>query len=120
VFHKERRKESDAGKIARPRCNVPKLTGAEIRSGPASSPQRSASFARASSASERMRRARTRNATPSSVSASLRVVRWTSCAPSERPTGKDVGRVFHDQYQSYGLLMDSFDSITANVVKKAS
>ena len=35
-------------------------------------------------------------------------------------TGKDLGRVFHDHYQSYGLLMDSFESVTAKVVKKAS
>ena len=36
------------------------------------------------------------------------------------PTGQDLGRVFHDHYQSYGLLMDSFDSLSASVVKKAS
>ena len=36
------------------------------------------------------------------------------------PTGKDLGRVFHDHYHSYGLLMDSFESKTANAVQKAS
>ena len=36
------------------------------------------------------------------------------------PTGQALGRVFHDHYHSYGLLMDSFESETANVVKKAS
>jgi hypothetical protein len=36
------------------------------------------------------------------------------------PTGQDLGRVFHDHYQSYGLLMDSFDSVAANGVRKAS
>ena len=28
--------------------------------------------------------------------------------------------MFHDHYHSYGLLMDSFESVTANVVQKAS
>jgi nicotinamidase-related amidase len=36
------------------------------------------------------------------------------------PTGQDLGRVFHDHYQSYGLLMDGFDSVSANGVRKAS
>jgi hypothetical protein len=36
------------------------------------------------------------------------------------PTGKDLGRVFHDQYFSNGLLMDSFEYKTANVLQKAS
>jgi nicotinamidase-related amidase len=36
------------------------------------------------------------------------------------PTGKDLGRVFHDHYQSYGLLMDSFEYKTAKAVQKAS
>jgi nicotinamidase-related amidase len=36
------------------------------------------------------------------------------------PTGQALGRVFHDHYHSYGLLMDSFESVTANVVKKGS
>jgi hypothetical protein len=36
------------------------------------------------------------------------------------PTGEDLGRVFHDHYRSYGLLMDSFEDKTANVVWKAS
>ena len=38
----------------------------------------------------------------------------------EAATGQEMGRVFHDHYHSYGLLMDSFESVTANVVKKAS
>ena len=38
----------------------------------------------------------------------------TECA------GQALGRVFHDHYQSYGLLMDSFEAKAANVVKKAS
>jgi hypothetical protein len=33
---------------------------------------------------------------------------------------RDMGRLFHDHYHSYGLLMDSFESVTANVVKKAA
>ena len=37
-----------------------------------------------------------------------------------QPTGQALGRVFHDHYQSYGLLMDSFESAAANAVKKAS
>ncbi|MGH7970154.1 MAG: isochorismatase family protein, partial [Limisphaerales bacterium] len=36
------------------------------------------------------------------------------------PTGEGLGRVFHDHYHSYGLLMDSFEAATANGVKKAS
>jgi hypothetical protein len=32
------------------------------------------------------------------------------------PTEQEMGRVFHDHYHSYGLLMDSFESVTANVV----
>ena len=52
-------------------------------------------------------------------------INWTTVAVELQrnwslPTGKDLGRVFHDHYQSYGLLMDSFESVTANVVKKAS
>ena len=35
-------------------------------------------------------------------------------------TGQDLGRVFHDHYQSYGLLMDSFEAKTAKAVQKAS
>jgi hypothetical protein len=31
-----------------------------------------------------------------------------------------LGRVFHDHYQSYGLLMDSFEFKTTNVLQKAS
>jgi hypothetical protein len=52
-------------------------------------------------------------------------INWTTVAAELRrdwrlPTGQDLGRVFHDHYQSYGLLMDSFDSVTANGVQKAS
>jgi hypothetical protein len=36
------------------------------------------------------------------------------------PTAKDLGRVFYDHYHSYGLLMDSFEYKTANVLEKAS
>jgi hypothetical protein len=36
------------------------------------------------------------------------------------PTGQALGRVFHDHYHSYGLLMDSFESVTPNVGKKPS
>jgi nicotinamidase-related amidase len=36
------------------------------------------------------------------------------------PTGKDLGQVFHDHYHNYGLAMDSFQFVTANVDKKAS
>src|SRR5215471_12273965 len=36
------------------------------------------------------------------------------------PTGQELGRVFHDHYQSYGLLMDSFESATAKPLRKAS
>ena len=43
---------------------------------------------------------------------------WTTVAAELQrdwtlPTGKDLGRVFHDHYHSYGLLMDSFESKTA-------
>jgi len=52
-------------------------------------------------------------------------ISWTTVAAEMQrdwrlPTGQDLGRVFHDHYHSYGLLMDSFDSVTANVVKKVS
>ncbi len=52
-------------------------------------------------------------------------INWTTVAAELQrdwslPTGQDLGRVFHDHYHSYGLLMDSFESVTANVVKKAS
>ena len=36
------------------------------------------------------------------------------------PTGKELGRVFHDHYPSYGLLMDSFEYKTGNALQKAS
>jgi serine/threonine protein kinase len=51
---------------------------------------------------------------------------WVHCQIARQPVpprervATDLGRVFHDHYQSYGLLMDSFESVTANVVKKAS
>lgn len=52
-------------------------------------------------------------------------INWTTVAAELQrdwrlPTGPDLGRVFHDHYQSYGLLMDSFESKTAKVVQKAS
>jgi hypothetical protein len=52
-------------------------------------------------------------------------VSWTTVAAEIQrdwrlPTGQDLGRVFHDHYHSYGLLMDGFESVTANVVQKAS
>jgi len=52
-------------------------------------------------------------------------ISWTTVAAEMQrdwrlPTGQDLGRVFHDHYHSYGLLMDSFESVTAKVVKKAS
>ena len=52
-------------------------------------------------------------------------INWTTVAAELQrnwslPTGKDLGRVFHDHYQSYGLLMDSFESVTANPLRKAS
>jgi nicotinamidase-related amidase len=52
-------------------------------------------------------------------------INWTTVAVELQrdwrlPTGKDLAPVFHDHYQSYGLLMDSFDAVTANVLKKAS
>jgi hypothetical protein len=52
-------------------------------------------------------------------------INWTTVAAELQrnwtlPTGQNLGRVFHDHYPSYGLLMDSLDSVTANAVKKAS
>jgi hypothetical protein len=52
-------------------------------------------------------------------------INWTTVAAElqrnwTEPTGQAFGRVFHDHYQSYGLLMDSFESATAKVVKQAS
>jgi hypothetical protein len=52
-------------------------------------------------------------------------INWTTVAVELQrnwslPTGQELGRVFNDHYQSYSLLMDSFASVTANVVKKAS
>ena len=52
-------------------------------------------------------------------------INWTAIAAElqrdwRRPTGQELGRVFHDHYHSYGLLMDSFESKTANVVQMVS
>jgi nicotinamidase-related amidase len=52
-------------------------------------------------------------------------INWTTVAVELQrdwslPTGQDSGRVFHDHYHSYGLLMDSFEYKTANVLQKAS
>jgi nicotinamidase-related amidase len=52
-------------------------------------------------------------------------ISWTTVAAELQqewslPTGQDLGRVFHDHYHSYGLLMDSFESKTAKAVQKAS
>jgi nicotinamidase-related amidase len=52
-------------------------------------------------------------------------INWTTVAAELQrdwrlPTGKDLGRVFHDHYHSYGLLIDSFEAQAANLVKKAS
>jgi nicotinamidase-related amidase len=49
-------------------------------------------------------------------------INWTMVAAELQrnwslPTGKDLGRVFHDHYQSYGLLMDSFEYKIAKVHK---
>ena len=52
-------------------------------------------------------------------------INWTTVAAELQrdwrlPTGQDLGRVFHDHYHSYGLLMDSFESVTAKPIRKAS
>jgi len=52
-------------------------------------------------------------------------INWTAVAAELQrnwtlPTGKDLGRVFHDHCHSYGLLMDSFEGQPANAAKKAS
>ena len=51
-------------------------------------------------------------------------INWTTVAAELQrdwrlPTGQDLGRVFHDHYHSYGLLIDSFESKNANVVQNA-
>ena len=50
-----------------------------------------------------------------------RINRTTVAAELQRDwrlaTGKDLGRVFHDHYQSDGLLMDSFEYKIAKVQK---
>jgi nicotinamidase-related amidase len=52
-------------------------------------------------------------------------INWTTVAAELQrdwrlPTGQEVGRVFHDHYHSYGLLLDSFEYTTANSAKKAA
>ena len=52
-------------------------------------------------------------------------ISWTTVAAELQrdwslPTGRDLGRVFHDHYQSFGLLIDSFEAETANVGQKVS
>jgi nicotinamidase-related amidase len=52
-------------------------------------------------------------------------INWTTVATELQrdwrlPTGQQLGRVFHDHYQSYSLLMDSFESVTAKPLRKAS
>ena len=52
-------------------------------------------------------------------------INWTTVAAElqrdwRRPTGQDLGRVFHDHYHNYGLAMDSFEAKTAKAVQKAS
>ena len=52
-------------------------------------------------------------------------INWTTVAAELQrnwslPSGREMGRVFHDHYHSYGLLMDSFEAQAANVVRKAS
>jgi nicotinamidase-related amidase len=52
-------------------------------------------------------------------------INWTTVAAELQrdwrlATGKDLGRVFHDHYQSYGLLMDSFEYTSAQAARKAS
>src|SRR6516165_11807385 len=42
-------------------------------------------------------------------------INWTTVAAELQrdwrlPTGKDLGRVFHDHYHNYGLAMDSFEA----------
>jgi len=52
-------------------------------------------------------------------------INWTTVAAELQrdwrlPTGKDLGKVFHDHYQSYGLLVDSFEAATVRPLQKAS
>jgi hypothetical protein len=52
-------------------------------------------------------------------------INWTTVAAELQrdwrlPTRQALGRIFHDHYHSYGLLMDSFEAKAANVVRKAS
>ena len=62
----------------------PKVTGAERRNGPTRAPRRSASSAAAASMARTISVALAKNADPSSVSDSLRVVRWRSRVPRLR------------------------------------
>ena len=52
-------------------------------------------------------------------------INWTTVAVELQrdwrlPTGQELGPVFHDHYQSYGLLMDSFESKTAKAAQRSS
>jgi nicotinamidase-related amidase len=52
-------------------------------------------------------------------------INWTTVGAElqrnwTHPTGRALGQVFHDHYQSFGLLIDSFESATAKAMKKAS
>jgi nicotinamidase-related amidase len=52
-------------------------------------------------------------------------INWTTVAAELQrnwmePTGQALGKVFHDHYQSYGLLIDSFEAVNTNAMKKAS
>jgi hypothetical protein len=48
-------------------------------------------------------------------------INWTTVAAElQRNWTLPTGQVFHDHYQSYGRLMDSFGCATANVGKKPS
>jgi hypothetical protein len=59
------------------------------------------------------------------VDVSVTPVNWTTVAAELQrnwtlAAGQALGQVFHDHYHSCGLLMDSFESVTANAGKKAS
>jgi hypothetical protein len=52
-------------------------------------------------------------------------VNWTTVAAELQwnwtlAAGQALGQLFHDHYHSYGVLVDSFESVTTNVGKKAS
>jgi hypothetical protein len=61
---------------------MPKPTGADMRSGPASLPLLASISAAASSISRRMRCARGKNASPALVKVRRRVERWSNVAPN--------------------------------------